>query len=117
MSGVGRVKMELKPEPELKNAADKTRAVIQDLHSRLREASGDPSPSRDDLDHELQAYFSAEGSRTGNVLDSIREKVIEAVADRILTHWESGPPGQSDPVENAVVERLIARVLDRLNYA
>lgn len=112
MSGVGR-----KIEPELKNAADKTRAVIEDLHSRLREATGDQSPARDDLDHELQDYFSAEGNRSGNVLDSIREKVVEAVADRILARWESGPPGQSDPVENAVVERLIARVMDRLNRA
>jgi hypothetical protein len=85
-------------EPKLSDATEKARAVIEGLHSRLKEAGLPAAP--DDLERQLEAYFKS------NAVSSLRERVIEAVVERILRDW--------DQVENEVVERLVERLVSRL---
>ena len=47
--------------------------------------------------------------------DQIRERVIDAVADRILKNWESGERRELGGLENQVIERVAARILERMS--
>jgi hypothetical protein len=102
-----------KSETKLSEAADKATALLQGLQSRL---SGEPVSTRreetsEDLDRQLQEYFV--GSET-SVLDQIRERVIDAVADRILESWERGDRRDLGALENQVIDRVAERILERM---
>lgn len=102
-----------KSETKLTEAADKATALLQGLQSRLNR---DAAPSRreetpEDLDRQLQEYFVS--SDTG-VLDQIRDRVIEAVAARILESWERGDRREPGALENQVIDRVAERILERM---
>ena len=103
-----------KSELKLTEAADKATALLQGLQSRLNRDTTAVAPreeSPEELDRQLQEYFNAE---PGNVPDQIRERVIDAVADRILKNWESGERRELGGLENQVIERVAARILERM---
>jgi hypothetical protein len=112
-----------KSESKLSEAADRTAALLQGLQSRLREAPPAVDSPRvevsEDLDRELQAYFGS-GSRKAaengvpGVPDQIRDRVIEAVADRILECWERGHRSELGALENQVIDRVAERILERM---
>jgi len=102
-----------KSETKLSEAADKATALLQGLQSRL---SREPLPgareeSTEELDRQLQEYFVS--SETG-MLDQIRERVIEAVADRILESWERSGRRELAALENQVIDRVAERILERM---
>jgi len=101
-----------KSETKLTEAADKATALLQGLQSRLnREAiplREEETP--EELDRQLQQYFVA----SDNVPDQIRERVIDAVADRILQSWEHGDRRGLGALESQVIDRVAERILERL---
>jgi hypothetical protein len=97
-----------KPETKLTEAADKATALLQGLQSRLNSQRAE---SPEDLDRQLREYFVS--SETG-VLDQIRERVIDAVADRILESWERGDRRELGALESQVIDRVAARILERM---
>jgi hypothetical protein len=102
-----------KSETKLSEAADKATALLQGLQSRLNR--DDVSPRREetseDLDRQLQEYFVGSDA---SILDEIRERVIDAVADRILESWEGGDRRELGALENQVIERVAERILERM---
>jgi hypothetical protein len=109
---------------KLTEAAEKTTAVLQGLQSRLsREAGGSRTAQPeipDELGKQLEEYFaaaslpSAAASAPSARLDDIQTRVTEGVADRILRTWQE-PGGRLAPAfKDALVERLIDRVIDLL---
>jgi hypothetical protein len=103
----------MKSESKLTEAADKATALLQGLQSRLNR---DAAPSRseetpEDLDRQLQEYFVASDA---GMLDQIRERVIEAVADRILQGWERGDRRDLGALEKQVIDRVAERILERM---
>ena len=112
-----RKSQEIRPESNLAEAAEKTSLVIRGLQSRLQPRF-QPPPERpidespEDLERQLEQYFSKAlvdvPGPTTTVLAEVRSRVIEGVADRILRHWEQG-----SALQNAIIERLIERLLDR----
>ena len=114
--------MPRKPESKFIEAADKATALLQGLQSRLsREAAAAAVAPREEtpeeLDRQLQEYFGTEAGKSGvgmpGALDQIRDRVIDAVAERILRSWQRGG-GELGALENKVIERLAERILDRL---
>jgi hypothetical protein len=97
-----------KPETKLSEAADKATALLQGLQSRLNRQRPEGS---EDLDRQLREYFVS--SETG-VLDQIRERVIDAVADRILENWERGDRRELGALESQVIDRVAERILERM---
>ena len=95
-------------ESKITDAADKTAAMIEGLQSRL---NGPRVETPDDLDRQLREYFVS--SDTG-MMDQIRERVIEAVADRIFTSWERGDQRDLGALENQVIDRVAERILERM---
>ena len=76
---------QIKSETKLSEAADKATALLQGLQSRLNVPR--PESPEEDLDRQLREYFVAESgkfSEHANMLDQIRERVIDAVADRMV---------------------------------
>ena len=102
-----------KSETKLSEAADKATALLQGLQSRLNgeAVSNRHEETPEDLDRQLQEYFV--GSET-SVLDQIRERVINAVADRILESWERGDRRELGALENQVIDRVAERILERM---
>jgi len=102
-----------KSESKLSDAADRATAMLHELQSRLsREPTPGPSgESSEDLDRELQEYFVTSDK---GVPDQIRDRVIEAVADRILKCWESGQRSELGALENQVIDRVAERILERM---
>lgn len=107
---------EKKTEPggsDIHQAAEKASLVIRGLQSRLRtRASADPAEeSPEELEQQLQHYFanSLPAPQRAGLLNDIRERVVDGVADRILRHWAQG-----SAIETEVVERLINRLLEHL---
>ena len=102
-----------KSETKLTEAADKATALLQGLQSRLnREAiplREEETP--EELDRQLQQYFVASDN---SVPDQIRERVIDAVADRILQSWEHGDRRGLGALESQVIDRVAERILERL---
>jgi hypothetical protein len=110
----------LKAESNLGEATERAAALLHELRLRLNPETPREEESLDELDRELQAYFSASNTsaRSGSLLNEIRDRVVEGVVDRIMRAWEE-PPGQrsgaaAGAIEGAVLERLIERVLERL---
>jgi hypothetical protein len=117
---------EIKTEPKIAEAAEKARALIQELRSRLRlDAVGairePPEETQDDLERQLQRYFEnaiakdKHGLSRASILNEIRARVVDGVVERILREWERPKDGTSTPLENEVIERLIDRVIERLS--
>jgi hypothetical protein len=102
-----------KSEPTLSEAADKATALLQGLQSRLnRDASpAGREESPEELDRQLQEYFVASDA---SMLDQIRERVIDAVADRILESWERGDRRDLGALEKQVIDRVAERILERM---
>lgn len=105
--------------------------MLQGLQSRLHQvAPRDAVPREiatreetpDELDRQLREYFVAEsgGSRDSgdavdlNALARIEDRVIDAVADRILDNWERGDHREPGMLEKKVIDRLAQRILERM---
>ena len=110
-----------KPESKLTEAADKATAMLQGLQSRLHQvAPRDEAP--DDLDRQLREYFVTEsgnssysgGAVDAGALNKIQDRVIDAVANRILDSWERGDRREPGALENKVIDRLAQRILERM---
>ena len=102
-----------KSETKLSEAADKATALLQGLQSRLnRDAvSTRHEETSEDLERQLQDYFVASDA---GLLDEIRERVIDAVADRIFESWERGDRRVLGALENQVIDRVAERILERM---
>ena len=122
----------LKTESNLSETTERAAALLQELRLRLNaetprqetpppevpvRANAPVQESPDQLDRELQEYFSAASNHAAegrSVLNEIRDRVVEGVVDRIIRAWEE-PRGQtSGAIEQAVVDRLIERVIEGL---
>jgi hypothetical protein len=99
---------------EILEAAEKASLVIRGLQSRLRARAGpDPAEeSSEELERQLQQYFATNVPAPQRValLNEIRDRVVDGVAERILRHWAQ----ENSALECAVIERLIERILDHL---
>jgi hypothetical protein len=111
-----------KSESKLTEAADKATAMLQELQSRLIRDSA-PAPSvvvreetPEDLDRQLREYFVAESGKVSGapVPSQIRDRVIDAVAQRIVESWERGDRRELGALENQVIDRVAARILERM---
>jgi hypothetical protein len=101
-----------KPESKLSEAADKATAMLQGLQSRLNQA-GSREEISDDLDRELREYFITEPADV-TVPNDLQDRVIDAVANRILDIWERSDRHELGEVENKVIDRLAQRILERM---
>ncbi len=102
-----------KSESKLTEAADKATAMLQDLQSRLnRGPVSRTEETPEELERQLQAYFQSE---SGNLPDQIRDRVIDAVADRILETWERGERRELGKLEHQVIDRVADRILKRMS--
>jgi len=96
---------------DLTQAAEKASLVIRDLQSKLRQRPpAEIAP--DDLENQLAQYFTKIDEPRGPLSNEFRNRVIDALVDRILRDWEQG-----GSLEGAVFERLIDRLMDRLGEA
>jgi hypothetical protein len=109
-----------KSESKLAEAADKTAALLQGLQSRL---NGNAVISReetpDELDRQLREYFVAESGKSpgdAGVLNQIHNRVIDAVADRIMASWENSGGRELGALEKQVIDRLAERILERMSH-
>jgi uncharacterized protein YPO0396 len=112
-----------KKTDKLTEAAEKTTAVLQGLQSRLSREAGIRSAQPevpDELGKQLEEYFAASSlpaaanQAPSAGLDELRSRVIEGVAERILRGWQEPGGRLSAAFKDALVERLIERVLDSL---
>jgi len=116
------VARQTKSESTLAEAADKTAALLEGLQSRLnRNAALPRDETHDDLDRQLREYFVAESgqapsSSDAGVLQQIRSRVIDAVADRVLANWEKGGSRELGALEKQVIDRLAERILERISH-
>jgi hypothetical protein len=124
-----------KTEPKLAEATAKTAAVLETLRSRLNRETTPPEPpiaesqeGPDELDRQLEQYFSAEASGSSSakaptpirvsaeirIPGEIRSQVIDGVVDRILRSW--GAPNGEIPasIKSEVIARLVEHVLGEL---
>jgi len=102
-----------KPEIKLSEAADKATALLQGLQSRLNgQPTERPEEAPEYLDLQLREYFV---SSDAGVLDQIRERVIDAVAARILESWERGDRRELGALESQVIDRVAERILERMS--
>jgi hypothetical protein len=113
-----------KKTDKLTEAAEKTTAVLQGLQSRLSREAGvrnAPPEVPDELGKQLEEYFAASSLPSASDqapsagLNEIRSRVTEGVVDKILREWQE-PSGRLSAVfKDALVERLIERVLDAIH--
>lgn len=107
---------------KLTEAAEKTTAVLQGLQSRLSREAGGVRSARpeipDELGKQLEEYFAASSlpsAASPVTLDDLRNRVMEGVAEKILRAWQEPGGRLSAAFKDALVERLIERVLDALD--
>lgn len=111
--------------------AEDTKALVESIRSRFRaEAPRVPGNSSggaslvsapagerlEDLDRELRDYFAQQypvhaESSGGPDMALLRERVIDAVADRILEQWDAP---RDSALQEEIMERIISRILERL---
>lgn len=109
-----------KSESKLTEAADKATALLQGLQLRLNRDAVPATDTPEDLDRQLREYFvtssekAPETSANGGVPDLIRDRVIDAVAERILKSWERGDRKELGALENQVIDRVAERILERM---
>jgi hypothetical protein len=100
---------------KLTEAAEKTTAVLQGLQSRLSHEAAGVRTSQpeipDELGKQLEEYFAAATSVT---LDDLRNRAMEGLVEKILRAWQEPSGRLSAAFKDALVERLIARVMDSL---
>ena len=79
----------------------------------------------DDLEEQLQHYFNitngksassgaGAGANAGPSLETIRDRVIDGVVDKIIREWEQPGSEARASLEGEVMERLVRKVLERL---
>jgi len=124
------------------SVAAKTRSAIEGLQEKLSRESHHsvpqyvapiprraqdmgPDESDEELERQLQSYFAranslprggvntASSART-QILDELRSRVIDGVAERILAEWACPQPGGTPTLGSELMERLIERLLDQL---
>lgn len=112
-----------KPAATIVEATAKTRSVIKDLQARLTGAlppqKGEPV---DDLERELRDYFEraapshGTGTQRNQLLNELRNRVIEGVVDRIIAEWSTSKPNAPHclGLGREVMDRLVERVLQEL---
>jgi hypothetical protein len=100
----------LVPEPTLAAAVAKAGMVIRGLQARLNQRPIEPvEESPDELERQLALYFrKSVPTRRQPLLNDLRSRVVDGVAERILRDWE-----RNSPIEGAVIERIIERLLER----
>jgi len=86
------------------------------------EAGGTPETEAE-LERQLAAYFEratpSKGTSTAGhadqntALEDLRQRVIEAVVERILEDWSNGRAVESSELRKEVLERLIERILQQ----
>ena len=101
---------------KLTEAAEKTTAVLQGLQSRLNREAGGVGAAQpeipDELGKQLEEYFAGATSVT---LGDLRNRVMGGLVEKILRAWQE-PSGRLSPAfKDALVERLIERVLDAIH--
>jgi len=108
---------EPRTEPGIAEVAENAELRIRVLQSRLaeRESGGSKADAVDELERELQKYFSAESGRAP--LDQIRKRVIDGIVDKILRDWDQSQQGEATPLENEIVSKLVERIFERLATA
>jgi len=104
---------ELVAEPEAAPQKPETLAPPQKIE-RLE--------SEEELELELQAYFASAGAHSSvaqktkglisspsrtEILDDLRDRVIDGVVERLLNEWSAGQQGR---LADAVMERLVERL-------
>jgi hypothetical protein len=100
---------ERKSESRLLEATGKTTVAVEGLKARLnREAAAPREATSEDLGRQLEEYFSTAVAKSYSAQDQLRERVIEGVVEKILRAW------QEPELKNAIMERLIDRVLEGL---
>jgi hypothetical protein len=132
----------LRQGSSIASATAKTRSAIEDLQERLSEDVHKSAPqfvtpiprrasdislseTDEDLERQLQAYFARAtssplsgvnvgGSVRTHILDELRSRVIDGVAERILSEWACPQPGVSRTLGSELMERLIERLLEQL---
>ncbi len=132
----------VRPEASIASAAAKTRSAIEGLQERLSEDAQSsvpqcvapvprktldigPGETDEDLERQLQSYFarasssprggaSVTSSSRTQILDQLRSRVIDGVAERILAEWACPQPGTSPTLGSELMERLIERLLEQL---
>jgi|SRR5579864_2292826 len=107
---------------KLTEAAEKTTAVLQGLQSRLSREAGAvrsaPPEIPDELGKQLEEYFAASSlpsAASPVTLDGLRNRVMEGVVEKILRAWQEPGGRLSAAFKDALVERLIERVLDAIH--
>ena len=115
-----------KPAATIAEATARTRLVIEDLQARLTGQAQSPLPQQveavDDLERELQAYFERAapthgiGTERNQLLNELRNRVIEGVVDRIIAEWSISKPNAPHclGLGREVMDRLVERVLEEL---
>jgi hypothetical protein len=84
----------------------------EDLEQQLRECFDRASyTARDVQPKNLQQPSPFPAAR----LDRIHERVIDGIVDQILHDWDRHSLGAPGAIEDEIVERLIARILERLD--
>ena len=127
------------------SATAQTRSAIEGLKGRLSGGTRDTAPryvtpvrpitrheiepqeTEEELERQLQAYFArvSPASRTrpnvvvsgqGPLMDELRRRVVETVADRILVLWSCPEPGMpaKTTVGAELTEILVHRILEQL---
>lgn len=112
---MSRKSTEPKTGPSLTAAAERTGLLIRGLQARLSDQA--PEETAEDLERELQTYFAAHAGpeiSSRFPLHQIRQRVIDGVAEKILSGWDRSPDGKVVTLEDAVVERLIERIFESL---
>jgi hypothetical protein len=84
------------------------------------------SESEDDLERQLLDYFSGHPfsehpgesspdspARREGLMENLRKRVVDQVADRILAEWDQHGSGGASRLRDEVLERLVERVLRR----
>jgi len=124
------------------SAAAKTRSAIEGLQEKLSGEPHNSVPqyvtaiprrtqeivldeTDEDLERQLQAYFArvsrsprsatnVAGPARTQILDELRSRVIDGVAERILAEWACTQSGTSRALGSELMERLIERLLEQL---
>ena len=78
-----------------------------------RSAGAEPSPGASHAASSQPSPLASPASRDEAPFHELRERVVEAAAERIFEDWESHPETMP-ALEAEVVERLVRRILERL---
>ncbi len=132
----------VRQETGIASAAAKTRSAIEGLQEKLsgdapksappfvaavprKVLDIGPAETDEDLEKQLQSYFArvsspsrGEATLTSStrtqILDELRSRVIDGVAERILAEWACPQPGTSPTLGSELMQRLIERLLEQL---